>query len=80
VILKRISLPASSGLSAFPGPIEPKTCATLVLDRLQVSAENLAQVVSKAIQHGGTMKLIPDRLALLALGVIPSRPGSPLVP
>jgi PIN domain nuclease of toxin-antitoxin system len=49
-----------------------------VLDRWQVSAVNLAEVVSKAIDHGGTMEVIPDMLALIPLGVIPFAPEDAL--
>jgi PIN domain nuclease of toxin-antitoxin system len=50
-----------------------------VLDRAQISAVNLAEVVAKAVDRGGTLEAIDASLAQLPLRVIPFTPDDALI-
>jgi PIN domain nuclease of toxin-antitoxin system len=69
----------ASALLAFLRREPGRDRVEAVLDRAQISAVNLAEVVAKAVDRGGTLEAISDALAPLHLRVIPFAPEDALI-
>ena len=69
----------ASALLAFLRREPGRDRVEAVLDRSQISAVNLAEVVAKAIDRGGTLEGISDSLAPLPLRVVPFAPEDALI-